>query len=160
MASLLQFSRNIRKRGSQIKNSSARAVKSVTLSTLKSLVLATPVDKGVLRSNWRVGVGAPATAQIGAYAPGEKLGRGERANASATINAGRARIQGAKSSASVGRFSVALYISNNVPYIDKRNVETRQNSPYWIEDAIAQGAVLRNFRVFGAGGSGDDGDEE
>ncbi len=105
-----------------------------------------------------MGVGAPATATIDAYhgypskSVGGGMGRSERANASAAIDAGRARIMGAKSSRSVGRFSVALYISNHIPYLGKINAKTNQNSPFWIETALAEGAVLKGFRVFESGG--------
>lgn len=131
----------------------------VTMRVLKELVYETPVDKGVARSNWRVGVGRPTSSVISAYRPypaHSGPNKGETANASAAIQAGRERIYGAKSNRSVGRFSVAFFIANHVPYIDKINEGySKQSTPGWIERALEQGAHLKGFRVFT-----DDEDEE
>ena len=84
MATLAQFSQNIRKRGSQIENAGTRFVKSTTKRALKKLVNTTPVDTGKARSNWRVGIGAPVRSPIETY--------GSASAARAAINAGFARI--------------------------------------------------------------------
>tara|TARA_R110000851_G_scaffold16046_2_gene52525 strand:+ start:13616 stop:14068 length:453 start_codon:yes stop_codon:yes gene_type:complete len=148
MATLAQFSRNIRKRGSQIENSATRVVKAVSVRALKSLVQNTPVDKGVARSNWRVGIGAPTRSVIGAYAPGSKLGRGESANASAAIAAGRARIASVRGT-STG-LSTAIYISNAVPYIGRLNNGFSGQAPAgFVETALLEArSELAGFRVF------------
>lgn len=148
MATLAQFSRNIRKRGSQVENSATRIVKAVSVRALKSLVRNTPVDKGVARSNWRVGIGAPTRAVIGAYAPGSKLGIGESANASAAINAGRARINSVRSTSR--GLETAIYISNAVPYIGKLNSGSSTQAPAgFVETALLEAkAELAGFRVF------------
>lgn len=120
MATLIQFSRNIRKRGSQIENSATRMVKAAAKASLRSLVTGTKVDKGVARSNWRVGIGSPTRAVIGAYSPyprgskGAGQGQSETANAAATIAAGNARINSVRG-ASRG-LETAIYISNAIEY--------------------------------------------
>lgn len=149
MATLIQFSRNIRRRGRQVVNSASRLVRGAAKVTLRSVVLATPVDTGVARSNWRVGIGAPATAVIGAYAPGKKLGLGETSNARAAIIAGNARIKLARGVSGVG-LKTAIFISNNVPYIDSLNKGTStQASKGFIQTAALEAELfIKGFRIF------------
>jgi len=145
MATLAQFSRNIRKRGSQVENSSKRIVQEVSKRSLRALVNGTKVDKGVARSNWRVGIGAPTRAVISAYVPYPKgsqangQGAGERANAGAAISAGLARIN----SLPRGPLTTSVYISNAVPY-------PKTAFPAgMISAALQEGRlVIRAFRVF------------
>ena len=149
MATLAQFSRNIRRRGSQIENSATRIVKATSSRALRSLVRNTPVDKGIARSNWRVGVGAPTRAVIAAYAPGSKLGINESANASAAISAGLARIQSVRGVSGRG-LETAIYITNAVPYIGKLNSGSSTQAPAgFVETALLEAkAELAGFRVF------------
>jgi hypothetical protein len=126
----------------------------VAKRALSALVFNTPVDKGVARSNWRVGLGNTTRAIIPAYAPGSKLGRGETANASAAIAAGNGRINSVTASRS--GLTVAIYVTNAVPYIERLNSGppyTKQNGAGWIEASLAEAtATLRDFRVFELGG--------
>lgn len=121
MATLAQFSRNIRRRGSQVENSATRIVKATSKRALRSLVQGTKVDKGVARSNWRVGIGAPTRSVIPAYSPhpkgskGSGLGMAESANANAAISAGLARINSVRGVSGRG-LETAIYISNHIPY--------------------------------------------
>ena len=149
MASLAQFSKNIRRRGRQVENSASRIVRQTASTYLRTVVKATPVDKGVARSNWRVGIGAPTRSVIGAYAPGKKLGIGESANASAAINAGLTRIASARGVSGVG-LKTAIYISNNVKYIEKLNDGSSTQAPAGFIDRanLAVRMVISNFRVF------------
>ena len=146
MASLAQFSRNIRSQGSRIENSATRLVKAVSIRALKSLVNNTPADKGVARSNWRVGIGAQTRAVIGAYAPGRKLGINERANASAAIAAGSARINSVRETSS--GLTTAIYISNNTSYISDLNTgSSKQVAGGFVERALQEAeAELIGFR--------------
>ncbi len=150
MATLIQFSRNIRKRGRQVVNSGSRVVRGAAKVSLRSLVLATPVDKGVARSNWRVGIGAPARTIIEAYAPGKKLGIHERANANAAIRAGNARINAVQGVSGVG-LKTAIWISNSIPYLNKLNNDgsSSQAASGFIQTALLEAQVfIRGFRVF------------
>ena len=166
MATLAQFSRNIRKRGSQIENAGTRFTKAVAKRALRALVLATPVDTGRARSNWRVGIGASATAVIEPYAPGKKLGISEGANAGAAIAAGLARINSVRgASGRGGGLQTAIYISNNTPYIGNLPNGRGLNDGYskqapagFIEAALLEArSVLPTLRVFT--NRDDDGDE-
>lgn len=141
MATLLQFSRNIRKHGSRIENNSVTLVKRVAKRTLTSLVEGTPVDKGVARSNWRVSLGNPTRSIIPAYAPGRKLGIGERQNARAVIQAGFATINqlrvGAKRG--TGQAGSAVFITNSIPYLDRlRNGYSGQQPNDWVQVALQE----------------------
>lgn len=116
MALIAQFSRNIRKRGSQVKNSGVRLVRATAKKALKTLVKMTPVDTGLTRSNWRVSITARTYAVIPPYSPGKKLGLDESANRRAAISAGydvidRLRPGQGKS------LENSLYITNNTQYI-------------------------------------------
>ncbi len=149
MASLFQFSKNMRRRGRQLENASTGITRAGAKAALVAVVWGTPADKGVARSNWRIGIGAPPTAVIRAYAPGKKLGKGETANATASIRAGKARLN-----ASLGSFGgglkTSVYLVNNVPYIDKLNDgSSTQAAEGFIETAIfAAVGAIRGFRIF------------
>ena len=145
MATLAQFSRNIRKRGSQIENSATRIVKTAAKRTLRSLILGTKVDKGVARSNWRVGLGAPTRAVIKAYSPyprgskGGGSGMSETANATAAIAAGTARINSLRGK----ELKTAIYITNAIPYAKQAF------PPGMVKTAVLEASIaIRNFRIF------------
>lgn len=144
MATLIQFSRNIRKLGSRIENNSVVLTKRVAKRALRSLVDGTPVDKGVARSNWRVSLGNPTRAVIPAYLPGRHLGIGERQNARAAISAGIATINqlrvGAKRG--TGQAGTALFISNSIPYLDRlRDGSSSQQPSDWVQLAVLEAQV-------------------
>lgn len=149
MASLFQFSKNMYRRGRQLENASTGITRAGAKAALVSVVRNTPADKGVARSNWRIGIGAPPRSNIPAYAPGKKLGIMENANASAAIAAGKARLN-----ASLGSFGGGLkrsvYLVNNLPYIDKLNGgSSTQAARGFVETAIfAATAAIRGFRIF------------
>lgn len=166
MVAFAQFSSTIRKRGSQIENAGTRVVKAIAKRSLRALVNATPVDTGRARSNWRVGVGQPTRSEIEPYAPGKKLGIGERANARAAIAAGLARINTVSGvSGRGGGLKTGIFISNNTKYIGNLSNGKGLNDGYspqapagFIELALSEAqSVLRNFRVFTGS---DDGDED
>ncbi|MAD98782.1 MAG: hypothetical protein CMB99_15770 [Flavobacteriaceae bacterium] len=112
------------------------------------MVLNTKVDKGVARSNWRVGIGARPTAVIEPYVrypKGSKaLGQGinESANAAAAIAAGNARINSVRGISGVG-LKTAIYITNNVSYIQKALVGGAVEA-----STVEARASIRNFRLF------------
>lgn len=146
MATIIQFSRNIRKIGSNIENNSVKLVKKVSKETLRELVEGTPVDTGEARSNWRVSVGGTKRSIIPPYAPGEHLGIQERRNAREAISAGIQEINTLK----VGRYKrgtgeagSSVKISNNVPYIDDlRRGSSRQQPNDWVERAFSKAKIL------------------
>lgn len=158
MADLIQFSRNIRRRGRQVENSASELVRSMAKRSLRSLVQNTKADTGKARSNWRVGIGGSPSAVIEAYAPYPKgskangLGASETANASAAISAGSARINSVRGVAGVG-LKTAITITNNVPYLDKALL------PGAVEVSIREAQiVLRGFKIFDRSGGDSGGD--
>lgn len=141
MATLLQFSRNIRKLGSRIENNSVALTKRVAKRTLTALVEGTPVDEGDARSNWRVSLGNPTRSVIPAYSPGKKLGIGERQNARAAIQAGFSVINqlrvGAKRG--TGQAGSALFITNAIPYLGRlRDGYSSQQPNDWVQVALME----------------------
>ncbi len=116
------FSRRMNKRANNFDRNANNLRRSVAMEMIQEVVLATPVDTGVARSNWRVTVNSAPTGVIGAYSPGQKLGRGETANANAAIAAGIVSIMGSKS-------TDVLYFTNNVPYIQILNTGYSKQAP-------------------------------
>lgn len=155
MATLLQFSRNIRRRGRQVINSESRIVRQASKRALRALVLASPVDTGEFRSNWRVGIGAPATAVIAPYVAYPKnskangAGRSETANAAAAIAAGNARINSVRGVSGVG-LKTAIYITNNTRQAPFLNAGRSDQAPGgFIQAASAEArASVRGARIF------------
>lgn len=139
MATLLQFSRNIRKTGSRIENNSKVLVQRVAKTALRELVDGTPVDTGEARSNWRVSLGNPTRAVIPPHAKGKKLGIGERANARAAIRAGISVINRLKVGAKFGSGEAgsALFITNAIPFLSRlREGYSAQQPNDWVADAL------------------------
>lgn len=78
----------------------------VVRAMLDEVVISTPADTGTSRSNWQIGVNSAPSSVLRAYAPGSKLGLGERANAAAAIAAGNAIINSSSA-------NDKLYLANN-----------------------------------------------
>lgn len=155
MATLLQFSKNIRKRGKQVENGATRLTKSIAKAALRDLVWGTPVDTGEARSNWRVGIGGVPTAAIPPYHPypkGSKAngqGMGESANASAAISAGIAKINSVRGISFVG-LTTSIHIVNNAPHIGLLNSGSSNQSPGGFAQSASARArqELAVFRMF------------
>jgi len=145
MATLLQFSRNMRSRASKIRNAPPRMIRRAAFAALKVAASGTPVDKGVARSNWRISIGSRTFAVIPAYSPGKNLGIGERGNLNAVLAAGRAKLLGLK-------LGQAVILTNNVDYIDELNQgppHTQQTSGGFIEAAGAAARIsIAGTRIF------------
>lgn len=111
----------------------------VAKETHRLLVLNTPVDKGVARSNWLITVGFETDAVIAAHFPGQHLGLSETANAQATIEAGLNVLI----SALTKEGEQQIFIQNNVPYIEKLNAGSSSQAPgLFVEMAIQQGLEI------------------
>lgn len=153
MATLIQFSRNIRKRGSRIENNSVALTKRVAKRALKRLVNGTPVDKGVARSNWRVSLGNPTRRVVEAHSPGKKLGFGERSNARAALALGNIKINSLRAGPSRRGAGSALFITNSIPYLDKlRSGSSTQQPTDWVTLALIEAkAEIRGTRLLRRG---------
>jgi hypothetical protein len=119
-----------------------RLMRAMAISAGAKAVDATRVDTGLARSNWRATLGSPASGTIPPYAPGNKLGQGERANATAATAQHRVTIKtfDVKSNKSI-------FITNNVSYIGILN--DRGPNPGNMAALGAQAAVItaRGMRV-------------
>lgn len=122
MATLGQFARRIRSIGQGVEKNADNLVKQTALVADQVVVLSTPVDTGRARSNWIASIGLPATEEREPYAPGEKLGRGEGANAQAAIAQAQAEIL-------TRRMGQDIYISNNLPYIGRLDEGSSAQAP-------------------------------
>lgn len=122
MASPKQFTRRIFLTADRIPGNASKLVRQVALVADQALVLATPVDKGIARSNWQVSVNRPIRKVIPAYAPGNKLGLGERRNAAKALAQGSAAIAKYKGPGKI-------YITNNVHYITLLNGGSSRQAP-------------------------------
>lgn len=89
-----------------------KIAREAALAAGQAAVLHTRVDTGQARSNWQASRNTPTDQVVPPYAPGQKLGIGERANALGVMNQHRSVIEGWPSTR-----GVVLYFSNNVPYI-------------------------------------------
>jgi hypothetical protein len=141
MATIAQFTRNMRSRASKIRNADVRLVQEVASTVLYQLASNTPVDKGVARSNWRVSRVVRTTAVIPAHAPGHKLGMQETQNLEITMQDGLAQLDQL-------REGQALFITNNAPYIEKLNASHATQAGF-IDSALLHGKMaVNNFKVF------------
>jgi hypothetical protein len=153
----LRFSQSIRRKGRQVVNASTSITKIAAKQSLTYLVNNTKVDTGLARSNWRVGVGAPTRVVIEPYVKYPKRSKGsgkgisEKANASAAISAGRARIDSIQGKSGVG-LTTGIFITNNTPYIDK----AMKTGSVQVAIAVAMSKIA-NFKIFDEKG-GDNGD--
>lgn len=93
----------------------------------------TPVDTGKARSNWLVTLQRPANTVREPFAPGERLGLSETANANAAKAAAKRVIDSQRSGQSI-------IIQNNVPYIRALNDGSSQQAPRnFVEQAVKTG---------------------
>lgn len=142
--SLRDFARRMVWRGAQIPQGSAALVRKAALAADQAIVMGTPVDTGRARSNWIASTGMPAAGAIDAYAPGE-LSSTEAANTQAALDQGEAVIKGYR-----GEQDVGVFITNNLPYIEKLNEgHSPQAPPGFVQqgildalEAVRAGSVL------------------
>jgi hypothetical protein len=119
-----------------------RAVNAVAKALAEAVdfqvVISTPVDIGVARSNWVVSLGTPVDDFIEAYAPGSHLGIAEKANAFAAIIQGRKEIQDRQPGQNI-------VIQNNAPYIGRLNDGWSAQAPAgFVEGAIQHALISLN----------------
>ncbi len=121
-------------------SSATRIMRQLAVGIGGTLVDGTRVDTGKARSNWQGTLNAPATGVIPPYAPGDKLGKGETANASAAKD---------QQSQVFLRFKAekdkAIYITNRVHYIGILNEGRSGVAPDgFIEQAVLTGRAILN----------------
>lgn len=107
------FEKNLRKAASD-------TAKAKTIETLRILAAISPIDTSRLVSNWRVSVGFPKTTKISPYVPGLDGDTGP-----ASVYAMIANAQDSMRNKKTGQ---TIFITNNVPYLDKLRYEAE---PHW-----------------------------
>jgi hypothetical protein len=84
----------------QIGDRANKAVRALTLETMKRIVMRTPVDTGRARGNWNVGVGSP-----------------DRSTTEGTDRAGGGTIARGSAPIAAWQGTGSLFITNSLPYI-------------------------------------------
>lgn len=107
---------------------------------LQMLVDVTPVDESTALSNWQVGVGRPANAELPPYVRGSK-GSTAGASRSAAIAEGLERIKKSQP-------GQPIYLSNLVPYIRRLNQGWSAQAPAgFVDRALMLGReIIRTAR--------------
>lgn len=105
---------DLRATARRVRVESNKLMKRMVHATATTAIRATPVDTGKARSNYIGSIGVGSSVRREPYAPGDKLGIGESANAEAAV----AQVDRAASTFDVSRDSTFV-ISNNVEYIHK-----------------------------------------
>ena len=137
--------RALKKRGDQVDSVVNAIVRNVARGIGATLVDTTRVDTGVARSNWRASLNMALRGTIPAYSPGNKLGKGETGNASATKAQQTQVINMFLNKVDVR----GIFIANNVRYIGELNDGRPGLAPgLMMEQAIQTGrAIFRNTKV-------------
>ena len=126
MTSIGRFNQRMRTLADRAEHNTGTLMKQAGFAALRSVLRNTPVDEGVARSNWRVGIGRRPRGVIRAYAPGSNLGRQEKANEGAALQTARSRLAAADP---VKLSRQTLFIRNNTPYLPALNNGSSRQSP-------------------------------
>jgi hypothetical protein len=148
---LIYFSFRIKKIASAINRAVDLTAQDAARSALIEVIKNTPVDVGTARSNWVVGIGAPAIgARRPAFLPYRSRWRspkgsggsiGESANASAAFALGALKINSRKP-------DDPIYIENQVPYIERLDQgHSNQVRPGFVNRSVAVAASIASQRA-------------
>lgn len=118
MSDLKTFSRRIRMRAGKISKNTDGLVKKVILAVDQGVVIATPVDTGRARANWRPSIGAPITQTL-PQPPNKGAGLRSALEAGEEV-AGRYK---------GGMNSPTVHITNSLPYIQYLNDGSSKQAP-------------------------------
>ena len=105
---------------SDLEKTTSDAVKKLTLDVTANLIETTPVDTGHARANWVPSIGEPS--------------RGEQSSAAAQVS-GQAAV------ATATQIDQPVYVSNNVPYIQKLNEGSSTQAPAGFIQRAVQRAI-------------------
>lgn len=111
-----------------LQSNAATVLKRAATAGSENVIRGTPVDKGVLRSNWIASLNSPVEFTIPAYVPGRKLGLSESANAAGAISQNQNVI-----STFTAREGEELWIVNNVDYLGKINAGGSKQNAFFFE---------------------------
>ena len=121
-----------------LKRGLSKLVQDVAKGIGATVVDTTKVDTGKARSNWRATISAPASGTIPPYSPGNHLGIGETANATAA----KAQQKQAINQFDISKHS-SIFITNRVPYIVHLNNGTTIHAPgFMVEQGFQVGRLI------------------
>lgn len=124
MAELGDLNGMMKNAAKKVSENSDRLVRRCALAIDAAVVLATPVDTGRARSNWQVEIGGAATGTVEAT---DKSGQGAIAQGTQAIE----RYVGGQG---------AIFITNNLPYIERLNDGWSAQAPAgFVERAVQIG---------------------
>jgi len=132
VANLKQFNKKINKIAAGIELEANTVKKKVAIAIDQVVTLATPVDTGRARANWRVGIDAPV-----------------QGTTEDTDKNGQATLQAAKDKINSTDSGEDIFISNSLPYIGKLNDGSSAQAPAgFVEKAIQKGInAVANARI-------------
>ena len=137
------FAKRIDRIAVQVEGNVEQAVKDCASAVLRSVVVNTPVDTGMARSNWSPALDRAFDGLFSARVPGEKGATAEE-NAAATIEAGMPTIEA---------FDVAanreIHITNNAPHIQPLNDGHSKQAPAgFVQIAVMEGlATVKGAKI-------------
>lgn len=136
------FQKRIHEIAAGVGENSDQLVRKVVITVASSVTLATPVDTGRARANWRTNIGGPLTSQPASFPAGTKGSSGPAA-------AGQAITEAVQKMGGYKNSGEDVYISNNLPYIEALNNGHSKQAPVgFIETAIAAGLnAIKNARL-------------
>lgn len=133
MATMRGFSHRIRAIANGVDRNANVMMRKTVITVASAVALRTPVDTGRARANWQTQIGAAATGLVNAYPKGKEGSTG-------AASAGVAVSQAVQTMAGYSKSGVAVYISNNLPYIDLLNKGSSKQAPAgFIQAAIMAG---------------------
>lgn len=148
---LKSLSKWLDKLGQRVVEGAENLNKETVVAVINRLAEATPVDTGLARSNWQVGVGVMPSGTRKPFAPIPSRwkppypaggSRSERRNLLGVSSAAQGALRGYKDGQSI-------YITNNLPYIERLDAGHSPQSPAgWIRAGFRAGVALglRNAR--------------
>lgn len=123
MADLKHLDDEMKKAGRRVADNADRLVRRCALAIDTAVVLATPVDTGRARANWQVEIGQAPTGEVDA----------KDVSGQTAIQQGKVAIEGYKSGS-------AIFITNNLPYIERLNDGWSKQAPAgFVEQAVQVG---------------------
>lgn len=139
MASLSDFVKRMGRLGAVVEENADKTVRKAVIAVDRTVVMATPVDKGRARSNWVAELDTAFSGEVEPYAPGEGGSTGG-------ANSEAAMAQAARVAASYdGDQNSEVHITNNLPYIQALNDGHSAQAPAdFVREAVQAGVSVVN----------------
>lgn len=124
MATFKDLGDEMKKTAQNVSDNADRLVRRCALAIDATVVLATPVDTGRARGNWQVEIGSPASGVTDSLDP----------SGAGAVREGKGVIESYKGDKN------GIYITNNLPYIERLNQGWSKQAPAgFVEEAIQVG---------------------